>query len=209
MSAAVERYLLPPEGTDYRSLAAYRLAGGYQASDQALRQLSPAAVIEQVKESGLRGRGGAGFSTGQKWSFMPKPGGAKPSYIACNGDESEPGTFKDRQILERNPHLLLESLIIAGHANRRRRRVRVHPWGSTSAAYPHPRGRQSSKAPGGRASWVPGTSGGPGLPTFYVQARERGPFNLGGKKTRGWTGPGGRGEKGPTGVSGPPFPPRF
>jgi NADH-quinone oxidoreductase subunit F len=116
MTAAVERYLLPPEGTDYRAIDAYRAAGGYEASARALGDLSPADVIEQVKESGLRGRGGAGFSTGQKWSFMPKPGGPKPSYIACNGDESEPGTFKDRQILERNPHLLVEGLIIAGHA---------------------------------------------------------------------------------------------
>ena len=75
-----ERYLLPPEGTDYRSIDTYRAAGGYAATARALGELSPADVIEQVKESGLRGRGGAGFSTGQKWSFMPKPGGAKPSW---------------------------------------------------------------------------------------------------------------------------------
>jgi NADH-quinone oxidoreductase subunit F len=111
-----ERYLLPPDGVDRRSLEAYRRAGGYAAAERAVREMTPDAVIEEVKASGLRGRGGAGFSTGQKWSFMPKPGGPKPSYIACNADESEPGTFKDRQILERNPHLLLEGLIIAGHA---------------------------------------------------------------------------------------------
>jgi len=111
-----ERYLLPPDGADWRTLDAYRRAGGYRAAARALREMTPAAVIEEVKASALRGRGGAGFSTGQKWSFMPKPGGPKPSYIACNADESEPGTFKDRQILERNPHLLLEGLIIAGHA---------------------------------------------------------------------------------------------
>ncbi len=113
---AVERYLLPPEGADWRSLAAYRHAGGYEAAQRALHGIAPEAVIEEVKASGLRGRGGAGFGTGQKWSFMPKPGGPKPTFIACNGDESEPGTFKDRQIIERNPHLLVEGLIITGHA---------------------------------------------------------------------------------------------
>lgn len=113
---AAERYLLPPEHADWRSLDAYRQAGGYDAAQRALQGLAPEAVIEEVKASGLRGRGGAGFSTGQKWSFMPKPGGPKPTFIACNGDESEPGTFKDRQIIERNPHLLVEGLIITGHA---------------------------------------------------------------------------------------------
>ena len=113
---SLERYLLPPDGADWRSLAAYRQAGGYEGAQKALHQLTSEALIEEVKASGLRGRGGAGFSTGQKWSFMPKPGGPKPTYIACNGDESEPGTFKDRQILERNPHLLVEGLIITGHA---------------------------------------------------------------------------------------------
>lgn len=113
---AHESYLLPPLGADWRSLEAYQQIGGYQAARRALHEMRPEQVIEEVKESGLRGRGGAGFSTGQKWSFMAKPGGPKPSYIACNGDESEPGTFKDRQILERNPHLLIEGLTIAGHA---------------------------------------------------------------------------------------------
>ncbi len=113
---ASERYLLPPDDADWRSLEAYRQAGGYGAANRALHELTSEAVIEEVKSSGLRGRGGAGFGTGQKWSFMPKPGGPKPTFIACNGDESEPGTFKDRQILERNPHLLVEGLIITGHA---------------------------------------------------------------------------------------------
>jgi NADH-quinone oxidoreductase subunit F len=112
----LERYLLPPDGADWRSIEAYRQAGGYDAAQRALQTLTSEAVIEEVKASGLRGRGGAGFSTGQKWSFMPKPGGPKPTFIACNGDESEPGTFKDRQILEKNPHLLVEGLIITGHA---------------------------------------------------------------------------------------------
>jgi NADH-quinone oxidoreductase subunit F len=75
------------------------------------------ALIEMVKESGLRGRGGAGFPTGMKWSFMPKPGkDDRPRYIACNADESEPGTFKDRAIIERDPHQLLEALILGGWA---------------------------------------------------------------------------------------------
>jgi len=111
-----ERYLLPPDGADWRSLDAYCNAGGYQAATRALREMTPEAVIEEVKASGLRGRGGAGFGAGQKWGFLPKRGGAKPSYIACNADESEPATFKDRQIMERNPHLLLEGLVITGHA---------------------------------------------------------------------------------------------
>jgi NADH-quinone oxidoreductase subunit F len=113
---AVEHYLLPPEGANWCSLEAYRQVGGYETGARVLREVSRDQVIEEVKESGLRGRGGAGFSTGQKWSFMPKAAGSKPSYLACNADESEPGTFKDRQILERNPHLLLEGLVIAGYA---------------------------------------------------------------------------------------------
>ena len=113
---STERYLLPPDGTEWRSLDSYRRNGGYESARRALGSMTKEAVIEEVKASGLRGRGGAGFGTGQKWSFMPKPGGPKPTYIACNGDESEPGTFKDRQILERNPHLLIEGLIITGHA---------------------------------------------------------------------------------------------
>jgi NADH-quinone oxidoreductase subunit F len=111
-----ERYLLPPDGADWRTLGAYRKAGGYQAAARALGEMAPEAVMEEVKASGLRGRGGAGFGTGQKWGFLPKSDGVKPSYIACNADESEPATFKDRQIMERNPHLLIEGLVITGHA---------------------------------------------------------------------------------------------
>ena len=113
---ATERYLLPPDGADWRALEAYRKAGGYQAVALGRREMTPEAVVEEVKASGLRGRGGAGFGAGQKWGFMPRPGGPKPSYIACNADESEPGTFKDRQIMERNPHLLIEGLLITGYA---------------------------------------------------------------------------------------------
>jgi NADH-quinone oxidoreductase subunit F len=98
----------------YATLAGYRAKGGYQAAKQALA-MPPEQVIEAVKASGLQGRGGAGFLTGLKWSFMPK-GKEKPKYLVCNADESEPGSFKDRILLERGPHLLLEGILIAAHA---------------------------------------------------------------------------------------------
>jgi NADH-quinone oxidoreductase subunit F len=87
---------------------------GYEALKKALA-LSPDAIIEEVKKSNLRGRGGAGFPTGMKWSFIPKQS-TKPKYVVCNADESEPGTFKDRNILRYTPHLLLEGITIAGFA---------------------------------------------------------------------------------------------
>jgi NADH-quinone oxidoreductase subunit F len=88
--------------------------GGYRALEQALG-MEPAAVIEDVKASGLRGRGGAGFPTGLKWSFMPKEK-SNPHYLCCNADESEPGTFKDREIMRWTPHALIEGCAIAQHA---------------------------------------------------------------------------------------------
>ncbi len=99
------------------TLDVYLAHGGYASARKAIGTMTPDAVIEMVKESGLRGRGGAGFPAGMKWSFMPKPGkDDRPRYIACNADESEPGTFKDRAIMERDPHQILEALIIAGWA---------------------------------------------------------------------------------------------
>jgi NADH-quinone oxidoreductase subunit F len=92
----------------------YRESGGYDALARALR-LQPEEVIEEVKKSGLRGRGGAGFPCGLKWSFVPRATD-KPKYIVCNADESEPGTFKDRLLMERDPHQLIEGCIIAGWA---------------------------------------------------------------------------------------------
>ena len=77
--------------------------------------MTPESIIEEVKKSGLRGRGGAGFSTGMKWSFVPK-GTEKPKYILANGDESEPGTCKDRPLMELDPHQMIEGIIIAGRA---------------------------------------------------------------------------------------------
>lgn len=113
----IEGYLLPPNGTDYRSIETYIAQGGYAQAKRAWTELEPEAIATLVKDSGLRGRGGAGFSTGMKWQFMPKES-PKPSYLAVNCDESEPGTFKDRQILERNPHQFIEGAIIAGRAIR-------------------------------------------------------------------------------------------
>jgi len=97
-----------------RTAAGYRKGGGYEALAKALK-LEPDAVIEEVKASGLRGRGGAGFPCGMKWGFIPK-GSDKPKYIVCNADESEPGTFKDRLLMEHDPHLLIEGCAIAGWA---------------------------------------------------------------------------------------------
>ena len=77
--------------------------------------MSPAEIVEEVKKSGLRGRGGAGFPTGMKWSFLAKPEGV-PRYLVCNADESEPGTFKDRYLMEFLPHLLIEGMIISSFA---------------------------------------------------------------------------------------------
>jgi len=101
---------------DPHLLDTYRKVDGYQALEKIFRdRVSPETVIEEVKASGLRGRGGAGFPTGLKWSFMPRnaPG---QKYLVCNSDESEPGTCHDRDILRYNPHALIEGMVIAGYA---------------------------------------------------------------------------------------------
>ena len=92
----------------------YRKHGGYRSVEKAFK-MTPDEIVEEVKKSGLRGRGGAGFPTGMKWSFLAKPEGV-PRYLVCNADESEPGTFKDRYLMEFIPHLLVEGLIIASFA---------------------------------------------------------------------------------------------
>jgi NADH-quinone oxidoreductase subunit F len=97
-----------------RTYAGWVERGGYEALKKALA-MTPEAVVEEVKASGLRGRGGAGFPTGLKWSFMPK-NDAKPHYLVCNADESEPGTFKDREIMRWTPHGLIEGCAIACYA---------------------------------------------------------------------------------------------
>jgi len=96
------------------TLKVYQDTGGYASLKKALG-MAPGEVIDEVKASALRGRGGAGFPTGMKWSFVPKDS-PKPKYVVCNADESEPGTFKDRYLMERDPHALIEGMIIAGWA---------------------------------------------------------------------------------------------
>jgi NADH-quinone oxidoreductase subunit F len=93
------------------SIETYVADGGYEALRKALT-MEPKAITEEVKKSGLRGRGGAGFPTGMKWTFIP-PNNTKPVYLICNGDESEPGTFKDRYILHQDPHQLIEGMVIS------------------------------------------------------------------------------------------------
>jgi NADH-quinone oxidoreductase subunit F len=123
---------------DSHTLKVYRETGGYTALERA-RQLEPAAIIDEVKRANLRGLGGAGFPTGMKWSFIPKDH-AGPVYLVINADEGEPGTFKDRYLLERDPHALIEGMIIAARAIRSRtafvyiRGEYVEPWRRFSAA---------------------------------------------------------------------------
>ncbi|HKN95342.1 MAG TPA: NADH-quinone oxidoreductase subunit F, partial [Thermoleophilaceae bacterium] len=92
----------------------YERTGGYAAMRKALTEMDQEALLEELKNSGLRGRGGAGFSMGTKASFMPK--GTMDKYLCCNADESEPGTFKDRLLMQKNPHRLIEGIIIAAVA---------------------------------------------------------------------------------------------
>ena len=108
---AFERVLTRNVGRpEAKTVKGYREAGGYDALAKALR-MPPEEIIEEVKRSGLRGRGGAGFPCGLKWSFVPK-GNDKPKYLVCNADESEPGTFKDRLLIEQDPHQLIEGCAI-------------------------------------------------------------------------------------------------
>ncbi len=97
------------------SLADYERAGGYQALRNVIGKISPSEITDIVKKSGLRGRGGAGFPAGVKWSFLPKDYRG-PVYLCCNADESEPGTFKDRQLIERDPHQVIEGILLAAYA---------------------------------------------------------------------------------------------
>ncbi len=100
---------------DSHKIDVYLQNGGYQALEKALKQMTPESIIDEVKRSSLRGRGGAGFPTGMKWSFVPKDS-PKPKYVICNADESEPGSCKDRPLMEMDPHQLIEGIIIAGRA---------------------------------------------------------------------------------------------
>ncbi|MFY8033856.1 MAG: NADH-quinone oxidoreductase subunit NuoF, partial [Flexibacteraceae bacterium] len=98
-----------------KTLEVYRQHGGYRSVEKAVKTMSPDDVVEEVKKSGLRGRGGAGFPTGMKWSFIDKKSG-NPRYLVCNADESEPGTFKDRYLMSNNPHALVEGMITSSYA---------------------------------------------------------------------------------------------
>ena len=97
------------------SIAVSREHGGYKAISKALKEMKPDEIVEEVKKSGVRGRGGAGFPAGLKWGFVPKESD-KPKYLCCNADEGEPGTFKDRVLIERDPHQLIEGIVISCYA---------------------------------------------------------------------------------------------
>ncbi len=103
------------EGAKLTAIDNYVAIGGYAAAKKAITSMTIAQIIDEVKKSGLRGRGGAGFPAGMKWDFVPKDFKG-PRYLCCNADEGEPGTFKDRELLEKNPHLLIEGMIIASYA---------------------------------------------------------------------------------------------
>ncbi|HPI41216.1 MAG TPA: NADH-quinone oxidoreductase subunit NuoF [Pseudobdellovibrionaceae bacterium] len=98
---------------DYKTLKGYQSKGGYETLKKALK-MKDQQIIDEVKAAGLRGRGGAGFPTGMKWGFLPKNG--EPRYLLCNADEGEPGTFKDRMMMEKAPHQLIEGMIISAFA---------------------------------------------------------------------------------------------
>ena len=99
--------------SDSHTLARYEATGGYDALRKALRDMTPEQLVDEVKASNMRGRGGAGFPTGIKWGFLAP---SDPRYLVINADESEPGTFKDRQLLERDPHQLIEGIVISAYA---------------------------------------------------------------------------------------------
>src|SRR5262244_3192119 len=102
---------------DSHKISVYQSRGGYGSWEKVVREITPEQLIDEVKASGMRGRGGAGFPTGMKWGFVPKDN-PKPKYVVCNADESEPGTFKDRLLIEKDPHAIVEGTIIAAYAIR-------------------------------------------------------------------------------------------
>src|SRR5215510_14440049 len=113
MEKALTRYIDTP---NLWKLETYRSLGGYKTLEKVLREDQPDDIVTVVRDAGLRDRGGASFPTGVKWGFLPKYN--RPRYIVCNGDESEPGTFKDRLLIENDPHQVLEGLIISCYAVR-------------------------------------------------------------------------------------------
>ena len=121
MALTEKRVILQDRGKENSaSISVYEQGGGYEALKQILQTekdkwQDPNAIIEEVKKSGLRGRGGAGFPAGMKWKFLDRKSG-KPIYLICNADESEPGTFKDRQIIHKDPHQLIEGILCSAYA---------------------------------------------------------------------------------------------
>src|SRR5436309_8363950 len=99
---------------DLATIDGYERVGGYKAMRKALLEMEPDAVLHELEESGLRGRGGAGFAMGKKASFIPR--GDMDKFLCCNADESEPGTFKDRLLIQKNPHLLIEGIVLGAIA---------------------------------------------------------------------------------------------
>ena len=116
MSEAIETRVLLRHAEDPKmaTIEGYKSYGGYRTLEKALKEIDPEWIVNELEESGLRGRGGAGFSMGKKVSFLPHTDDAK--YLCCNADESEPGAFKDRELMQRNPHQLIEGMIIASYA---------------------------------------------------------------------------------------------
>jgi len=114
MEKPLTQHIKPGQSLD---LKGYEKVGGYQSLKKALKEMTPLEVQTAVKEANLKGRGGAGFSTGVKWSFVPRGKDApRPKYLVANGDEMEPGTFKDRVLMEGNPHQLIEGMIVSAYA---------------------------------------------------------------------------------------------
>ena len=108
-----------------RTIDGYKGYGGYATLEKAYREMEADEILKELEDSGLRGRGGAGFSMGKKASFLPR--GEMAKYLCCNADESEPGAFKDRELMQRNPHQLIEGIAIAALAADAAPRLHLHP----------------------------------------------------------------------------------
>ena len=136
--------------TDSHTRGVYEASGGYSALKKVLAEMQPPALIELVKSSNLRGRGGAGFPTGLKWTFLPKdhPG---PIYMCINADESEPGTFNNRILMEEDPHQVIEGIILSCFATRAKRRTSISAM-SIRSAWSGCRLLSTSATP--RATWA-------------------------------------------------------
>ena len=135
---------------DPENIEEYIARGGYDALSKAVSEMTPEAVIKEVKDSGLRGRGGAGFPTGLKWEFAAKATG-DTKYVVCNADEGDPGAFMDRSILEGDPHSLVEGMTHLRLRHRRQGRLRLLPR-RVSAGHPAPESRHRP----GRRVWPAG-----------------------------------------------------